>query len=113
MARVSKRQPVAGAVVKRKRGAAPRKRTVLEWAPDDPIFLDLEDRKARARGKRLRQLALLGLRAEQQGLRLDAADTLVLPATLLATNPVAAAVAAPSPPPDGLDQLAQSLLGFT
>lgn len=99
---------------KASRSTPVRMRTVLEWSAEDDVYLDLEDRMARARGKRVRQLALLGLLAERNGIRLDSNGTLVMPSHLVRPTPGTEPAPSPRPsPPDDLDRLAQSLLGFT
>ena len=51
-----------------------RKRTTIDWEERDaPLVVDLGRFQARARGKRLKDLAMLGLIAEANGIRLDPA----------------------------------------
>lgn len=76
-----------------------RLRTTLDWERDDPVFNDLNDLKARARGKRVRTLCRLGLIAEEHGVRLDADGRLVLPNALPAVTSALAPVATPAASP--------------
>ena len=65
-----------------------RKRTSLEWeASDGPLVIELDRYKARARGRRLKMLALLGLLAERHGLRLDDRGTGLVGSALMLAPP--------------------------
>lgn len=60
-------------------------RTIVRWVGDGAEFIkrSLRDLKARARGKRVRELVLLGLKAEEAGIRLRTGPNgpeLVIPA---------------------------------
>lgn len=58
-----------------------RKKTIMAWPANGrcPVFEDLSRRKGPARGKRLRELALLGLAAERDGFGFTLqGDTLLL-----------------------------------
>lgn len=74
------------------------KRSIISWQPgeepDTSLLGDLRDLKARARGRRLKLLAALGLAAEREGLRLKKASLtpeLAWPSGLALPSPAVAA----------------------
>jgi len=108
-----------------------RQRTTIQWdeLKDRPLIEHLNRFRARARGRRIKELALLGMLAERGGLRLsDKADEIKLDgavASLFGATPPSPAPAesAPKPTPSplaqrsdahqqGLDALLGSLVDF-
>jgi hypothetical protein len=64
--------------------------TVPLGAPEEPLARDLGRYKARARGARVRELALLGLAVEREGFRLGATGEIRWPSALALGPGVAA-----------------------
>lgn len=73
--------------------------TVPLGAPEEPLVKDLGRYKARARGARVRELALLGLALEREGFRLGEQGELRWPSALALGQGATGAQASPSPAP--------------